>query len=91
MVAALLQRCPALVSSAICLIGNTPAIATTRRRRLLSTATSQKTMPHADSALVPAGLDKAQFWAHVHAQLAALLDGQRAWVRPAAACAARRR
>ncbi|KAF9818128.1 hypothetical protein IEO21_02970 [Rhodonia placenta] len=37
-------------------------------------------MPHADSALVPHGLDKAAFWDHVHDQLAALLEGQRNWV-----------
>ena len=38
-------------------------------------------MPHADSAFVPGGLDKAQFWEHVYEQLTALLDGQRSWVR----------
>lgn len=38
-------------------------------------------MPHADSALVPAGLDKTQFWNHIHDQLSYLLDGQRNWVR----------
>lgn len=36
--------------------------------------------PHADSAFVPQGLDKAQFWEHVYEQLVALLDGQRSWV-----------
>ncbi|KAH9839130.1 GAF domain nucleotide-binding protein [Rhodofomes roseus] len=37
-------------------------------------------MPHADSALVPSGVDKAAFWTHVHEQLSYLLDGQRNWV-----------
>lgn len=37
-------------------------------------------MPHADSAFVPQGLDKTQFWQHVYDQLTALLDGQRSWV-----------
>ncbi|KAJ8483523.1 hypothetical protein ONZ51_g4638 [Trametes cubensis] len=37
-------------------------------------------MPHADSATIPAGIDKAAFWAHVHEQLSHLLDGQRNWV-----------
>ncbi|KAH9946951.1 GAF domain-like protein [Amylocystis lapponica] len=37
-------------------------------------------MPHADSALVPSGLSKTEFWEHVHGQLASLLDGQRNWV-----------
>ncbi|KAI0690430.1 GAF domain-like protein [Cytidiella melzeri] len=37
-------------------------------------------MPHADSAFVPHGLTKTQFWDHVHDQLSALLDGQRSWV-----------
>ncbi|KAH8107770.1 GAF domain-like protein [Cristinia sonorae] len=37
-------------------------------------------MPHADSALVPPGLSKVEFWAHVYEQLSALLDGQRNWV-----------
>ncbi|TCD67875.1 hypothetical protein EIP91_011873 [Steccherinum ochraceum] len=37
-------------------------------------------MPHADSALVPPGLTKSEFWLHVHDQLAALLEGQRNWV-----------
>jgi L-methionine (R)-S-oxide reductase len=37
-------------------------------------------MPHADSAFVPHGLTKAQFWEHVREQLVALLDGQRSWV-----------
>ncbi|KAI0798497.1 GAF domain-like protein [Irpex lacteus] len=37
-------------------------------------------MPHADSAYVPQGLSKTQFWEHVHEQLAALLEGQRSWV-----------
>ncbi|KAI0645881.1 GAF domain nucleotide-binding protein [Trametes meyenii] len=37
-------------------------------------------MPHADSALIPSGLDKAAFWTHVHEQLSHLLDGQRSWV-----------
>jgi len=37
-------------------------------------------MPHADSALVPPGLTRTEFWAHVHDQLAALLEGQRSWV-----------
>ncbi|KAI0759883.1 GAF domain-like protein [Trametes elegans] len=37
-------------------------------------------MPHADSALIPAGIDKTAFWAHVHEQLSHLLDGQRNWV-----------
>ncbi|KII92665.1 hypothetical protein PLICRDRAFT_37446 [Plicaturopsis crispa FD-325 SS-3] len=40
-------------------------------------------MPHADSAILPASVQsgsKANFWAHVHTQLAALLEGQRDWV-----------
>ncbi|KAH9929552.1 GAF domain nucleotide-binding protein [Epithele typhae] len=37
-------------------------------------------MPHADSAMIPAGLDKVAFWAHVHEQLRHLLAGQRDWV-----------
>jgi len=37
-------------------------------------------MPHADSAFVPAGLNRKQFWEHVHGQLTALLEGQRQWV-----------
>ncbi|KAH9920165.1 GAF domain-like protein [Fomitopsis serialis] len=37
-------------------------------------------MPHADSALVPSGLDKVAFWGHVYDQLGYLLDGQRNWV-----------
>ncbi|KAI8993930.1 GAF domain nucleotide-binding protein [Trametes punicea] len=37
-------------------------------------------MPHADSAMIPAGLQKPAFWAHVHEQLSHLLDGQRNWV-----------
>ncbi|CCL99050.1 uncharacterized protein FIBRA_01061 [Fibroporia radiculosa] len=37
-------------------------------------------MPHADSALIPSGLNKSAFWQHVHVQLAALLEGQRNWV-----------
>lgn len=38
-------------------------------------------MPHADTAYVPQGLGKPEFWEHVHDQLASLLDGQRSWVR----------
>lgn len=38
-------------------------------------------MPHADSALVPAGITtREQFWDHVHEQLIHLLGDQRAWV-----------
>ncbi|KAI0358610.1 GAF domain nucleotide-binding protein [Trametes cingulata] len=37
-------------------------------------------MPHADSAMIPPGMDKAAFWSHVHEQLSHLLDGQRNWV-----------
>ncbi|KAI0823398.1 GAF domain nucleotide-binding protein [Trametes gibbosa] len=37
-------------------------------------------MPHADSAMIPPGLDKVAFWAHVHEQLSHLLAGQRSWV-----------
>ncbi|GBE80477.1 GAF domain-like protein [Sparassis latifolia] len=37
-------------------------------------------MPHADSAFVPSGINKSEFWEHVHGQLAALLEGQRNWV-----------
>ncbi|KAK7692220.1 hypothetical protein QCA50_003844 [Cerrena zonata] len=37
-------------------------------------------MPHADSAYVPSGLTKPEFWDHVHDQLAPLLEGQRNWV-----------
>ncbi|PIL36044.1 hypothetical protein GSI_01704 [Ganoderma sinense ZZ0214-1] len=37
-------------------------------------------MPHADSAMIPPGLDKAAFWDHVHEQLSHLLAGQRHWV-----------
>ncbi|KAI9067363.1 GAF domain nucleotide-binding protein [Trametes sanguinea] len=37
-------------------------------------------MPHADSAMIPSGLDKPAFWEHVHEQLSYLLDGQRNWV-----------
>ncbi|KAI0784741.1 GAF domain-like protein [Abortiporus biennis] len=37
-------------------------------------------MPHADSAYIPSGLSKGQFWEHVYGSLAALLDGQRSWV-----------
>ncbi|KAL1945902.1 hypothetical protein VTO73DRAFT_1904 [Trametes versicolor] len=37
-------------------------------------------MPHADSAMIPPGMDKTAFWAHVHEQLSHLLDGQRNWV-----------
>ncbi|KZT71710.1 GAF domain-like protein [Daedalea quercina L-15889] len=37
-------------------------------------------MPHADSAFVPPGLDRAAFWDHVHDQLSYLMDGQRNWV-----------
>ncbi len=37
-------------------------------------------MPHADSAMIPPGMDKIAFWAHVHEQLSHLLDGQRNWV-----------
>lgn len=40
-------------------------------------------MPHADSAMIPEGIDKDAFWAHVHDQLSHLLAGQRDWVRPA--------
>lgn len=39
-------------------------------------------MPHADAASLPAEINtKAEFWLHVHEQLATLLDGQRDWVR----------
>ncbi|KAI0743952.1 GAF domain nucleotide-binding protein [Daedaleopsis nitida] len=37
-------------------------------------------MPHADSALIPSGIDKETFWSHVHEQLSHLLAGQRDWV-----------
>ncbi|KAJ3552421.1 hypothetical protein NM688_g4158 [Phlebia brevispora] len=37
-------------------------------------------MPHADSAFIPSGLNKTQFWEHVYDQLSALLEGQRDWV-----------
>lgn len=37
-------------------------------------------MPHADSAMIPPGLDKAAFWDHVHEQLSHLLADQRDWV-----------
>ncbi|PCH36015.1 GAF domain-like protein [Wolfiporia cocos MD-104 SS10] len=37
-------------------------------------------MPHADSALIPPGLDKSAFWNHVYEQLGVLLEGQRNWV-----------
>ncbi|KZT10898.1 GAF domain-like protein [Laetiporus sulphureus 93-53] len=37
-------------------------------------------MPHADSALVPPGLDQPAFWNHVHDQVQLLLDGQRDWI-----------
>ncbi|KAI0368327.1 GAF domain nucleotide-binding protein [Pilatotrama ljubarskyi] len=37
-------------------------------------------MPHADSAMIPPGMDKAAFWSYVHEQLSHLLDGQRNWV-----------
>ncbi|THU96743.1 GAF domain-like protein [Dendrothele bispora CBS 962.96] len=38
-------------------------------------------MPHADSSLVPTEIKtKAEFWAHVHSQLALLLEGQKNWV-----------
>ena len=37
-------------------------------------------MPHADSALIPPGLSKVEFWDHVYEQLSALLEGQRSWV-----------
>ncbi|OBZ70918.1 Free methionine-R-sulfoxide reductase, partial [Grifola frondosa] len=37
-------------------------------------------MPHADAAFVPSGISKTEFWAHVHSQLASLLEGQRNWV-----------
>ncbi|TBU31615.1 GAF domain nucleotide-binding protein [Dichomitus squalens] len=37
-------------------------------------------MPHADSAVIPSGIDKAAFWVHVHEQLSHLLAGQRDWV-----------
>jgi L-methionine (R)-S-oxide reductase len=41
-------------------------------------------MPHADTSLLPPGtLSKQQFWDHVYDQLAALLAGQRDWVRRA--------
>ena len=41
---------------------------------------SSSNMPHADSAMIPSGLDKKAFWAHVHEQLSYLLAGQRDWV-----------
>ncbi|KAA1471807.1 GAF domain-like protein [Dentipellis sp. KUC8613] len=38
-------------------------------------------MPHADSSLVPSTIKtRAEFWAHVHDQLSALIDGQGDWV-----------
>lgn len=37
-------------------------------------------MPHADSALVPSGIDREAFWSHIHEQLSHLLAGQRDWV-----------
>ncbi|RPD78608.1 GAF domain nucleotide-binding protein [Lentinus tigrinus ALCF2SS1-7] len=37
-------------------------------------------MPHADSAMIPSGIDKQAFWSHVHEQLSYLLAGQRDWV-----------
>ncbi|KZV66690.1 GAF domain-like protein [Peniophora sp. CONT] len=38
-------------------------------------------MPHADAASLPAEIEsKAEFWYHVHEQLAILLDGQRDWI-----------
>ncbi|KAI0049964.1 GAF domain-like protein [Auriscalpium vulgare] len=38
-------------------------------------------MHHSDTSLVPDSIQtKADFWRHVHGQLASLLDGQRDWV-----------
>jgi len=38
-------------------------------------------MPHADSSLVPQSItNKTEFWAHVHSQLEALINGERNWV-----------
>ncbi|EMD33709.1 hypothetical protein CERSUDRAFT_159967 [Gelatoporia subvermispora B] len=37
-------------------------------------------MPHADTAYIPQGLSKAEFWQYVYDQLASLLEGQRHWV-----------
>jgi len=37
-------------------------------------------MPHADSAFVPQGLTKPEFWSYVHSQLEGLLSGQRHWI-----------
>ena len=40
------------------------------------------TMPHADAASLPVEIKtKAEFWHHVHEQIAILLEGQRDWVR----------
>lgn len=39
-------------------------------------------MPHADSALIPKGLQtKAEFWQTAYSQLQGLLHDQRNWVR----------
>lgn len=57
-----------------------------RKLICLLASLSSSTMPHADTAFVPQGLNRSEFWDHVRDQLALLLDGERSWVSVAAYC-----